>query len=106
MVGVGQKILRRIGLAIEKYVFLIAVVLGCARTKCPYKVQYCIVNKLQFDKANKCKSCEVSTEFIACSARRCTIVEGKTLKVFHCGSHSCPVMSKKEDKPVDDVRDL
>ena len=69
-------------------------------------IQYGVVNKLQFDKANKCKACEVSADFIACSARRYTMVQGKTLKVFHCGSHSCPVIARKEDKPVEDVQDL
>ena len=69
-------------------------------------IQYSVVNKLQFDTANKCEACEVSADFIACSARHYTMVQGKTLKVFHCGSHSCPVIARKEDKPVEDVQDL
>ena len=78
----------------------------CKNEKCPYMIQYGVVNKLQFDKANKCKACEVSADFIACSAIRYIMVQGKTLKVFHCGSHSCPVIARKEDKPVEDVQDL
>ena len=78
----------------------------CKNEKCPYMIQYGVVNRLQFDKANKCKACDVSADFIACSARRYTMVQGKTLKVFHCGSHSCPVIARKEDKPVEDVQDL
>lgn len=78
----------------------------CTNDECSYKIEYGVVNKLQFTKENRCTACEVTAEFVACPARRYTHLTGTNLKVFHCGFHTRPVRSKQSDKPVASIRDL
>lgn len=68
----------------------------CVGTDCPFKVQYGVVNTTQFDRkkngAIECKGCGKIAEFIPCSARRYVSYCKTSVKVYHCGRHTCPVI--------------
>lgn len=68
--------------------------LRCINDSCPYKVHYGVVNRSQFDKNSKCKTCSQAGEAVPCSARRYIIYGITNVKVHHYGQHTCPSKMK------------
>ena len=83
----------------------------CENEKCPYKLQYGIINRTQFEKKSRkdtttvCKGCGNVPTFIRCPARRYMSYGNKSVTVYHCGEHSCPVV-KNIEKNVERIKQL
>lgn len=81
----------------------------CTNDKCPFKAEYGVTNRSQF-KCNPsgekiCRICESVSEFISCTARRYIRDGKKSVKVFHVGTHTCPLLPKPE-KPTQKIREM
>lgn len=84
--------------------------LKCTNEECPYRVQYGVVNRTQFtwnsgNRGGTCRVCEQEGEYIQCNARRYLKTGSKGVKIFHCGTHSCPVL-KNQAKPKEKVKEM
>ena len=81
----------------------------CENIKCPFRIEYGVINRTQFKKNQNgeeiCRICEKTAALIPCNARRYVREGKKGIKVFHLGTHSCPVISKPE-KPAEKVREM
>ena len=68
----------------------------CRNEKCPYKLQYGVINKTQFEKKKDgrmvCKGCGLAGGFLECPARRYISYGKRSVTVYHCGEHTCPVI--------------
>lgn len=67
----------------------------CTNESCPFKVQFGVINTRQFEK-NKalgliCKGCGMKAGFVRCFARRYISTSNKQTKVYHYGTHTCPI---------------
>ena len=78
----------------------------CDSKKCPYKIQFGVINRLQFSKDNLCSACGKTSKYVSCPAQRYTYLKGQKLQVFHCGTHTCPVRSKNVEKPAKNVQEI
>ena len=81
----------------------------CKNDKCPFRTEYGVINKTQF-KRNQygeeiCRICESVGEYVPCTARRYIRKGKKSVKVFHLGTHTCPLLSKPE-KPKQQVKEI
>ena len=72
---------------------------SCVVMGCPFKVQYGVINTTQFDKKKngllECKGCGKIAQFIPCPARRYVSYGKTSVKVYHCGRHTCPVIKPR-----------
>ena len=68
----------------------------CKNQKCPFRLEFGIINKTQFEKKKKgrmvCKGCGSRGEFVDCPSRRYITFGKKSLTVYHCGEHTCPII--------------
>lgn len=72
----------------------------CDQTKCPFIIQYGVTNTTQFTKRKNgselfCKGCGKKGTFVPCHARRYISYREQSVKVYHCGKHTCPVIKSK-----------
>lgn len=75
---------------------------------CPCKVQYGVINRMQMEKREGvyvCGVCEDAAVFVVCAARRYLQTGKKHIKVFHRGTHTCPVQ-EKPTKPAERVKEI
>ena len=58
-----------------------------------------------FDKANACKFCGCSADFVPCSASKVWEFNDcrQSVKVYHHGYHTCPVIAKPDVKEASDA---
>ena len=80
----------------------------CENIDCPYRVQYGVINRMQMKKregVHVCGLCEDPAVFVECAARRYLQTGKKHIKVFHCGTHTCPVQEKPA-KPAERVKEI
>ena len=81
----------------------------CENRKCPYRLEFGIINKTQFEKKKEgrmvCKGCGSSGNFLNCPARRYISYGKKSVTVYHCGEHTCPII-RATDKNVQDIEQL
>ena len=80
----------------------------CENIDCPYRVQYGVINRMQMKKregVHVCGVCEDPAVFVECAARRYLQTGKKHIKVFHCGTHTCPVQEKPA-KPAERVKEI
>ena len=83
----------------------------CENENCPYKIQYGIINRTQFEKRSRkdtttvCKGCGNVPTFISCPARRYISYGRKSVTVYHYGEHSCPVV-KNVEKNVERIEQM
>jgi hypothetical protein len=61
----------------------------CNNKNCPYRKDYGVINKLCFDKDNKCNACGEHADSVPCPARRYVQIKETKLNIFHCGIHTC-----------------
>ena len=78
----------------------------CNNNNFPYKKEYGVINKLQFNKDNTCTACGTHADLIYCPARRYIQIKQTKLNIFHCGLHTCPVRSQSSEKPVETVKEM
>ena len=78
----------------------------CVQDNCPYKIEYGVTNRTQFEGDNLCKACGCRGEFVPCEARRYISYTEKNTKVYHYGHHSCPVIMKKTGKNKEKIEEL
>ena len=68
----------------------------CENQKCPFRLEFGIINKTQFEKKKKgrmvCKGCGIPGEYVDCPSRRYITYGKKSVTVYHCGEHTCPIM--------------
>ena len=67
----------------------------CVNVNCPFKVEYSVVNTTQVEKRRgsiECKGCSKSPELVLCTARRYESYGKRSLTVYHCGQHTCPMI--------------
>ena len=62
-------------------------------------------NLTHFDKANACKFCGCSADFVPCSASKVWEFNDcrQSVKVYHHGYHTCPVIAKPDVKEASDA---
>ena len=83
----------------------------CENENCPFKLQYGIINRTQFEKRSRndttivCKGCGSVPKFICCPARRYISYGKKSVTIYHYGEHSCPAI-KKPEKCVERVEHI
>ena len=81
----------------------------CKNEKCPFRVEFGVVNRTQVNKEKDsigmCRICGHVTEYVPCPGRRYIRKGKKTIKVFHWGEHTCPVISNPE-KPNKKIREM
>jgi len=81
----------------------------CTNVKCPFRVQYGVINTTQIEKdatsSEVCRVCQEKAEYVPCPGRRYVKLGKSLVKVFHCGTHTCPVVNKPS-KPTERVRDI
>ena len=82
----------------------------CTRERCPFKTQYGVINTTQFESKDAgtqvFKGCGLEGIFVPCYARRYLCYKGKGVRVYHYGTHTCPVISKKKKTASKDVEQL
>ena len=68
----------------------------CENQKCPFRLEFGKINKTQFEKKKKgrivCKGCGSPGEFVDCPSRRYITYRKKSVTVYHCGEHTCPII--------------
>ena len=80
----------------------------CENDKCPFRIQYGVINRTQVKKQGDMASCRVCGEemvYVACPAWRYLKIGKKNITVFHCGEHTCPIQ-EKASKPTERVEDI
>ena len=81
----------------------------CTNESCPFRVEFGVVNRTQINKdkdgTTTCGICGRKTEYVPCPGRRYVRKGKKSIKVFHWGNHTCPVISKPE-KPTTKIREM
>lgn len=81
----------------------------CTWERCPFKTQYGVINTTQFEskeggyKYVKDVALKVSLFHVT---RGGTCVTREKQSVYHCGTHTCPVISKKKKTASKDVEQL
>ena len=78
----------------------------CNNENCPYKKEYCVISKLQFNKDNACRPCGEHAYCVYCPARCYIQIKQNKLNIFHCGLHTCPVRSQSSEIPVETVKEM
>ena len=81
----------------------------CTNDKCPYRAEYGVINRTQF-KCNPsgekiCRICESVSKFVPCTVWRYIRDGKKSVRVFHVGTHTCPLLPKPE-KPTQKIREM
>ena len=81
----------------------------CTNESCPFRVEFGVVNRTKVNKdkdgTTTCGICGRKTEYVPCPGRRYVRKGKKSIKVFHWGNHTCPVISKPE-KPTTKIREM
>lgn len=103
MVEVGRKAAEPNEVGMEKYGM--PTVMARTNDHCLYKVEYGVVNTVQFKKKEGqliCSLCQKQPSYIPCKARRYLVIKESHVRVFHYGNHTCafkrpPHSSAKED---------
>lgn len=78
----------------------------CENNDCLFKLQYGVINRTQVRKVDGrsvCGACEEKLVHVKCPARRYVKKSKRNIKVFHCGTHTCPVIEKLS-KPKESPR--
>ena len=67
----------------------------CQNDQCPFKLEYDVVNTTQFksrkDGSVVCNACNITPLSIPCPARPYISYSPRSMKIYHCGQHSCPI---------------
>lgn len=103
MVEVGRKAAEPNEVGMEKYGM--PTVMARTNDHCLYKVEYGVVNTVQFKKKEGqliCSLCQKQPSYVPCKARRYLVIKESHVRVFHYGNHTCafkrpPHSSAKED---------
>ena len=69
----------------------------CGNDNCPYRIEYGVINTVQFQRKEGitvCRGCGQPALSVPCSACRYLSYGKSTIKVYHCGVHTCPVIKK------------
>lgn len=68
----------------------------CENFNCEYRTEYGVVNTTQFEKGKdgrlKCCICDKFARHVPCPARRYVVPRKKSVRVYHYGTHTCPVV--------------
>ena len=92
MVEVGRKAAEPNEVGMEKYGM--PTVMARTNDHCLYKVEYGVVNTVQFKKKEGqliCSLCQKQPSYIPCKARRYLVIKESHVRVFHYGNHTCAV---------------
>ena len=69
----------------------------CKNKDCSFLKEYGVANSTQFTwKTNGCKVCHKTGEYVPCPARKYVTTRGGKTFVYHCGTHTCPVIPTTE----------
>ena len=67
----------------------------CENDKCPYRIQYGVINRTQVKKQGDMASCRVCGEemvYVACPARRYLKIGKKNINYFNCIIYNLPIL--------------
>ena len=82
----------------------------CTRERCPFKTQYGVITTTQIESKEGgkqvSKGCGLEGIFVSCYTRRYLCYKGKAVRVYHYGTHTSPVISKKKKTASKDVEQL
>ena len=81
----------------------------CSNEKCIYKVNYGVINTVQFKKQKGemvCSLCNSQGSYVPCDARRYWVRKGKDVQVFQHGVHKCSSRPTPSRPNKEDIQDF
>ena len=80
----------------------------CTNDHCMYKIEYGVVNTVQFKKKEGqliCSLCHKNPSYVPCEARRYIVIKGSHVQVFHYGNHTCAVKRPAHSGTKEDIKE-
>ena len=81
----------------------------CQNANCDFRAEYGIINTTQFEKGKdgswKCSICDTCAHHVPCPARRYVVPWKTTVRIYHAGTHTCPVIQLTQ-RPKEKVERL
>ena len=76
----------------------------CNNQKCDFRRDYGVTNRTQFNpKTQVCSVCNQPGVYVACHARRYVVFRKRSVRIYHCGQHTCPCIAPAP-RPSDNIR--
>ena len=80
----------------------------CGNDRCTYKVEYGVVNSVQFKKKDGqlvCSLCHLQPSHVPCEARMYLVIKSSHVNVFHYGNHTCVVKRASPSGTKEDTKE-